>query len=82
MTRGSAISLSRHVRAASLVLLLVCSPGFAADYAFEASYTGDVLVNASGGIETGTRYLDNLDLKLEVDLDRILERACRGSAGR
>jgi porin len=71
MMRGSAISLFWHVRAASLVLLLVCSPGFAADYAFEASYTGDVLVNASGGIETGTRYLDNLDLKLEVDLDRI-----------
>ncbi|HEX7061203.1 MAG TPA: carbohydrate porin [Woeseiaceae bacterium] len=35
---------------------------------FDAVYTGEVLSNVSGGIRTGTRYLDNLDLMLEVDL--------------
>lgn len=34
----------------------------------DAVYTGEILSNVSGGIRTGTRYLDNLDLMLEVDL--------------
>lgn len=38
-------------------------------YAFDAVYTADVLSNVAGGIETGTRYLDNLDLTLEVDVN-------------
>lgn len=37
-------------------------------YRFEAVYTADVLGNLSGGIDTGTRYLDNLDLTLEIDV--------------
>jgi porin len=32
-----------------------------------AVYTGEAWRNASGGLETGNRYLDNLDLTLEVD---------------
>jgi len=37
-------------------------------YDFEARYTGEILSKVSGGIDTGTRYLDNLDLTLEVDV--------------
>lgn len=37
-------------------------------YLFEAIYTGEVLSNVSGGLETGTEYLDNLDLMLELDV--------------
>lgn len=33
-------------------------------------YTGEVWRQASGGIERGTRYLDNLDLTLDVDGER------------
>ena len=37
-------------------------------YRFGVTYTGDVLRNMSGGIRTGTGFLDNLDLTLEVDV--------------
>lgn len=37
----------------------------------ETVYLGDVLSNVRGGIERGTRYLDNLDLMLEVDGGRV-----------
>jgi porin len=32
-------------------------------------YTADIWSNAKGGIKTGTRYLDNLDVMLNVDLE-------------
>ncbi len=51
-----------------LAFLPLCSPSQAEGYRFDAVYTGEVFSNVSGGIETGTRYLDNLDLKLEVDI--------------
>jgi len=35
-------------------------------YEFDVVYTGEVLSNLSGGLDTGTRYLDNLDLTLKV----------------
>ncbi len=35
--------------------------------AFDIVYTGEVLTNLTGGVSTGTRYLDNLDVTLEVD---------------
>jgi porin len=41
-------------------------------FSFEAAYTGDVLSNVSGGLKRATRYLDNLDLTLEVDGDAAL----------
>lgn len=48
---------------------LLYAPAALADgYAFEAAYTADLLRNAGGGIRTGSRYLDNLDLMLEVDV--------------
>ncbi len=37
-----------------------------------AVYTADLLSNLDGGIETGTRYLDNLDLQLEIDGEKAL----------
>lgn len=39
---------------------------------FTITYTADVWNNASGGMARGTRYLDNLDLLLNVDLERLL----------
>jgi porin len=35
-------------------------------------YTADVWSNAKGGIKTGTRYLDNLDVMLNADLDAAI----------
>ena len=38
----------------------------------EATYTGEVIANASGGVRRGTRYLDNLDLVLEADMEALV----------
>jgi porin len=35
-------------------------------------YAGDVWSNTKGGIKTGTRYLDNLDVMLNVDLEAAI----------
>lgn len=37
----------------------------------EATYTGEVMSNLSGGIRRDSRYLDNLDLVAEVDLEAV-----------
>ncbi len=37
----------------------------------QATYTGEVMSNASGGIKRGTRYLDNLDIVAEADLEAL-----------
>lgn len=37
----------------------------------QATYTGEVMSNASGGIRRGSRYLDNLDLVAEADLEAL-----------
>lgn len=47
---------------------LVGAAAYADGYQFNARYTVDLLSNTSGGIMTGTRYLDNLDLMLEIDV--------------
>ena len=39
--------------------------------AVEAAYTGEVWRQTSGGVATGTRYLDNLDVTLDVDAERL-----------
>jgi porin len=39
---------------------------------FEAAYSADLLANLSGGREQGAAYLDNLDVVLEGDLERLL----------
>ncbi|WP_343518487.1 carbohydrate porin [Sphingomonas sp.] len=37
----------------------------------QLTYTSEVIASAAGGIERGARYLDNLDLVFEADLERI-----------
>lgn len=38
----------------------------------EASYTGEIMSNRSGGVRRGERYLDNLDVVLEADLEQAI----------
>ncbi|MEQ8208099.1 MAG: carbohydrate porin [Woeseia sp.] len=52
----------------SIGLLAANGVVMADGYDFEAVYTGEVVHNVSGGISTGGRYLDNLDLLLSLDL--------------
>ena len=39
-----------------------------AGYDFEFVYTGELWRNADGGLKTGSRYLDNVDATLQIDL--------------
>ncbi len=39
---------------------------------FEVTYTGEVLSNVDGGVGKATRYLDNLDIVMEADLDALV----------
>ena len=59
---------------AGVVLLAVSLLSAPACYGieFSATYTMDLLSNRSGGLETGTRHLDNLDLEFEFDLGERL----------
>ena len=41
-------------------------------FIFEATYTFDVWRAASGGARKGTRYLDNLDVVAEADMERLI----------
>jgi len=41
-------------------------------YLLEATYTAEAISNASGGLRRGTRYLDNLDIVFEADLDAAM----------
>lgn len=43
--------------------------GDAPPFLFETTYTAETIANVSGGLRRGTRYLDNLDIVLEADLD-------------
>lgn len=38
----------------------------------QLTYTSEVIGNASGGVRRGTRYLDNLDVVFEADMERLL----------
>lgn len=38
----------------------------------DMAYTGEVFSNVRGGLDTGTRYLDNLDVSVGVDLEDAL----------
>ena len=53
------------------------SDSAADSYELEATYTADLWRNADGGLMTGTRYLDNLDVTLAINLDEVWE----GTAG-
>ncbi len=37
----------------------------------QITYTAEVIGNASGGLRRGTRYLDNLDIVFEADMERL-----------
>ncbi len=37
----------------------------------QITYTGELMGNASGGLRRGTRYLDNLDIVFEADLEQL-----------
>lgn len=39
---------------------------------FEVVYTAELMGNVAGGVERGTRYLDNVDIIFEADLDRMV----------
>lgn len=65
------------MRCATVGALLLPATAQAADgedapaVEFGAVYTGEVWGNA-GGVDQGTRYLDNLDLQLTADLERLV----------
>lgn len=58
--------LRRHRALACLLLLAPPAVLAAGDAEFAATYRADVLRNQSGGLATGTRYLDDLNLTLRV----------------
>lgn len=38
----------------------------------QITYTGEVMGNVSGGVRKGTRYLDNLDIVFEADMEKLV----------
>lgn len=59
----------------ALLTFLVAPAAAAAEESaarFDIRYIADVMSNLSGGLETGSRYMDNLDLSLEVDAERAM----------
>ena len=38
----------------------------------QLTYTAEVMGNASGGLRRGTRYLDNLDIVFEADMEKLV----------
>lgn len=38
----------------------------------QATYTAEMIGNASGGVRRGTRYLDNLDIIFEADMEKLV----------
>ena len=56
------------LRNIAYLLLLLAPIGAAEPVEFVAEYTGDVLSVVSGGLQSGSSYLDRLDLGLEADL--------------
>lgn len=56
------------VRHCFFVLLFMARAGAADGVEFSAAYTADVLSVVSGGLSSGTEYLDKLDLELQLDL--------------
>lgn len=56
---------------AAFSLLFLGSTSFASGIEISAEYTADILSVVSGGMSTGTKYLDNLDLELEIDVGEV-----------
>ncbi len=47
--------------------IIACTPGVSLDL----TYTGEIWRNTKGGLRRDTRYLDNLDIQLEVDMEEV-----------
>lgn len=59
--------------AAALALSAAAAPAQARDgLELEAIYTADIAASASGGADGKVRYLDNLELSLDADLDKLM----------
>ena len=58
------------------ILLVLCAPSAYADdtenLVLEATYTGEIWRQVSGGLATGNRYLDNLDLTAAANGETLL----------
>jgi porin len=71
-----ATALTFLARASIYILVGVSVPAHAQNDADPLSldivYTGDVLVASSGGVSKGGRYLDNLDIVANADLDQLM----------
>ena len=50
-----------------IFMFSACMPANAYGYDFGVEYTADFMSNTSGGLTTGSRHLDNLDVTLEID---------------
>ncbi|MDZ7770630.1 MAG: hypothetical protein U5K38_16970 [Woeseiaceae bacterium] len=52
---------------------LVATPALAESPAIqlEVAYTGDIWTSVSGGIGSGSAYLDNLDVTLDIDAESL-----------
>ncbi|SMO47157.1 carbohydrate porin [Gracilimonas mengyeensis] len=46
-------------------------PGSDNPFSLSATYIGDLFGNVAGGEEQGIRYFDNIDINLEVDLEKL-----------
>ena len=67
------VSLCKLVSVAFCLLLAAGTSGVAvADTEISAAYRGDILYNASGGLETGSAYLDNADFTIAMTPDALL----------
>lgn len=63
----------RHAAPLALLLPAIATEARAEDESaarFDVSYTADIMSNLDGGMDTGTRYLDNLEVSLELDGER------------
>jgi porin len=57
--------------ALAILATALASPAFSeSPYTWNATYTGEWWRNQDGGLDTGTRYLDNLDVTLSIDAER------------
>ncbi len=62
------MSINRLKHQTFAALIFSWTYSLADGYQFEAAYTGEFLSNVSGGISTGSVYLDNLNMTLDVDV--------------
>ncbi len=62
--------LTRGQRALAIIASTLAAPVLAEPYTWGITYTGEWWRNQDGGLDQGTRYLDNLDVTLSIDAER------------